>query len=48
VVGRLAAEPGDVLHAMAPVRPSSRMAAVRYSGSWSEKGYQGNLGKLEM
>ena len=27
--------------------PGRRMAAVRYSGSWSEKGYQRNLGELE-
>jgi effector-binding domain-containing protein len=27
--------------------PARRMAAVRYSGSWSERGYQRNLEKLE-
>jgi effector-binding domain-containing protein len=27
--------------------PARRMASVRYSGSWSEKGYRRNLGQLE-
>jgi hypothetical protein len=27
--------------------PARRMAAVRYSGTWSERGYRRNLEKLE-